>query len=165
MRSKGIVFILVALALATSAFAEEATDQAVASGSKNAMELTRAEIQTNRQAIVTIAMDLTETESKAFWPLYREYRDALAKVGDRKAALITDFAKNYEALTDEQAKSMTKEMFEIQDKELSVRRDYVKKMEKILPPKKIARFCQVENKLDAVVNYELAGMIPLAKTK
>jgi polyribonucleotide nucleotidyltransferase len=160
----GIVFALVALTLGTSTMAQEATEQAVA-GSKDAIELTRAEIQTDRQAIVTAAMDFTEPESKAFWPLYREYRDSLAKVGDRKVALITDFAKNYETLTDEQAKSMTKEMFDIQDKELSVRRDYVKKMEKVLPPKKLARFCQVENKLDSVINYELAGMIPLAKTK
>lgn len=164
MRSMGIVLALVALTLGTNALAQEGTEQAVA-GSKNALELTRAEIQTDRQAIVAAAMDMTEPESTAFWPLYREYRDSLAKVGDRKVALITDFAKNYENLTDEQAKSMTKEMFDIQDKELSVRRDYVKKMEKILPPKKLARFCQIENKLDSVINYELAGMVPLAKTK
>jgi hypothetical protein len=42
-----------------------------------------------------------------------------------------------------------------------VRQKHVKIFKKLLPPVKVARFFQLENKLDAVVNYELAQSIPL----
>jgi Na+/phosphate symporter len=106
---------------------------------EDAVHLTRQMIQSDRQTIVAANMDMTEAESQAFWPLYREYRAEMAKVGDRGAALITDYAKNYETLTDLQAEAMIKEAQEIAKKQLSVREDHMKKFKKILPPKKVAR--------------------------
>lgn len=159
MRFMGIVALLCGLVLNGAAGAQE-------SGAvEDAVQLTRQMIQTDRQTIVAANMDMTEAESTAFWPLYREYRGEMAKVGDRSAALITDYAKNYETMTDLQAEAMVKEAQEIAKKQLSVREDYMKKFKKILPPKKVARFYQIENKLDAVIGYELAAEIPLAKTK
>ena len=48
------------------------------------VELTRAAIQVRRQPLVTAAMDLEPKEDEAFWPLYREYRSAVAKVNDKQ---------------------------------------------------------------------------------
>ncbi len=160
MKLKGMIFSILALLVVTAVGAQEGTGDV-----KAAVELTRQMIQTERQAIVAANMDLTEAESEAFWPVYREYRDSMAKVGDRQAALIMDYAKSYETMTDLQAEEMVKEMLDIRKKELSVRGDYVKKMGKVLPPKKVARFFQIENKLDSVIQYELASEIPLVKTK
>ena len=35
------------------------------------------------------------------------------------------------------------------------------KRKEILPPENVMRFFQEENKLDAIINFELAGGIPL----
>ncbi len=125
--------------------------------------LTRQVIQTERQALVTAAMELTEDEGKVFWPLYREYREAMAKVADRGQALITDYAAKYATLTDVDAQVMVDEMLAIDQDSLKVRKDYVKKFGKILPAKRVTRFFQLENKMDAIIRADLAEQIPLVR--
>jgi hypothetical protein len=125
--------------------------------------LTRQVVQTERQALVTAAMELTEQEGAAFWPLYREYRGAMAKVGDRSQALIVDYAAKYATLTDADAQVMLDEMLAIDTEALKVRKDYVKKFGKVLPAKRVARFFQLENKMDAVIKADLAEQIPLVR--
>jgi hypothetical protein len=125
--------------------------------------LTRQVVQTERQALVTAAMELTEQEGAAFWPLYREYRGAMAKVGDRSQALIVDYAAKYATLTDADAQVMLDEMLAIDTEALKVRKDYVKRFGKILPAKRVARFFQIENKMDAVIKADLAETIPLVR--
>ena len=127
------------------------------------LALSRQVIQTERQALVTSAMELTEEEGKVFWPLYREYREAMAKVGDRSQALIVDYAAKYATLTDVDAQAMVTEMVAIDQEALNVRKDYVKKFGKILPAKRVARFFQIENKMDAIIKAELVQDIPLAR--
>jgi hypothetical protein len=126
------------------------------------IELTRAHIQKARQAIIADAMHLTEDESLAFWPAYRDYRVDMAHVGDRLVKVITEFVKADAALNDEQANRLMGEYLDIKAKDVSVKKKYVGVFRKLLPAPKVARFFQLENKLDAIVNYDLALTIPLA---
>jgi vacuolar-type H+-ATPase subunit D/Vma8 len=123
--------------------------------------LTRAEIQTERQALVAENLPLTEEQATAFWPLYRTYREEMAKLGDRLVAAIEDYAKNYETMTDPQSSAMIKEFLKIQKDEIAVKTSWVPKFEKILPAKSVARFYQIENKLDLIVRVSVAAEIPL----
>jgi hypothetical protein len=123
--------------------------------------LTRAEIQTERQALVAENLPLTEEQATAFWPLYRTYREEMAKLGDRLVALIEDYAKNYETMTDPQSSTMIKEFLKIQKEEIAIKTSWVPKFEKILPAKSVARFYQIENKLDLIVRTSVAAEIPL----
>lgn len=125
------------------------------------IELTRSIIQTQRQAIVTAAMQLTGEESQTFWPLYHEYRAAMRKVDDRSVGLINSYAESFDTMTDEIAETMLKEFMSIRQAELDVTRKYLKRFQKILPANKVARFFQLENKLDSVIDFELASEIPL----
>ena len=122
----------------------------------------RADIQADRQLLVTSNLELTDAEGQAFWPLYREYRAEMGKVGDRLQKLIQDYAKVFESVTPEKATSMVNEMMAIQRDDLKVRELYLPKFRKVLPEVKVARFLQIENKIDAIVTLELAGAIPLA---
>jgi hypothetical protein len=127
------------------------------------LALTRASIQLRRQAIVTSVMDLAPKEAEAFWPLYREYRMEMAKVGDRVSKLLVDYAGQYDTLTDEQARKIMKEWLSIENAKMSVKSKYVSKFQKILPARKTMRFFQADNKLDAVINAQLASVVPLAR--
>ena len=150
---RAIRFFSLALAVVgPAAWAQEFHDE---------IELTRSIIQTQRQAIVTAAMQLTADESQAFWPLYHEYRAAVRKVDDRSVALITGYSENLDTMTDEIAQAMVKEFMAIRQAELDVTKKYLKRFQKILPASKVARFFQLENKLDTVIDYELASEIPL----
>ena len=126
------------------------------------IELTRAKIQKARQAIIADAMKLTEDESLVFWPAYRDYRLDMARLGDRLVKVITEFVAADAALNDEQANRLMIEYLDIMAKDVSVKKKYVGVFRKLLPSPKVTRFFQLESKLDAVVNYDLALTIPLA---
>jgi hypothetical protein len=127
------------------------------------LALTRASIQLRRQAIVTSVMDLSPKEAEAFWPLYREYRVEMAKVGDRVSNLLVQYTNQYDNLTDPQAKDIMKEWLSVEKAKTGVKSKYVSRFEKILPARKVMRFFQADNKLDAMLNAQLAQIVPLAR--
>ncbi len=127
------------------------------------IQLTRAVIDTERQTLVTKAMDLTPEEMQRFWPLYREYRVEMGKVGDRLVALITTYADSYDNLTDETADKLLGEYMAIERERGRVRAKYLPRFKKVMPARKVMRFYQVENKLDIAILAEVAQEIPLAR--
>ena len=152
---KTAVWVLVAVAVfATTAGAQDIQSE---------IELTRAVIQTERQALVAAGLDLTPAEADAFWPLYREYQGQRAILGDSEVKLITDYADNYGVMTDDKAKKMLDDWFDLESKDLALKKKYAKKFRKILPDLKVTRYFQIENKLDAVIDNELAAEIPLVE--
>jgi Spy/CpxP family protein refolding chaperone len=123
----------------------------------------RADLQAERTKTVANNLQLTEAEAAKFWPLYNEYRGETSKLDDRALALLNDFAANYDALSDEKAKDLLKRQLALEDDRLKLRRGYVGKFEKVVPPKKVARYYQIERKLDAMVAFEAARSVPLAQ--
>ncbi len=127
------------------------------------IELTRSLIQTERQAITAKNLELTEAEAEEFWPAFRAYRGELTKLGDRALAMIKSYAEAYNAdsMTDAKADALIKEYLSIEEAELKLKKRWWKKFRKILSARKAARYFQLENKLDAVVDVDLADQIPL----
>jgi hypothetical protein len=125
--------------------------------------LTRASIQTQRQAIVSEALDLDARQTQTFWPLYREYRLAMGKVNDRFVRLLTRYLDSYPDLSDAMAGQLLDESLSIEEARTQVRRQYMSRFRRMLPDRQVARFFQVETKLDAVVNAELAERVPLGE--
>ncbi len=128
---------------------------------RSEIELTRQQIQTERQQLVAVGMELTDEQAAVFWPVYREYRNELAPVGDRLVALILGYAERYESMTDDYAEQMLKDYLDIQSKELEIKKKYVNRFKRVLPAMLVARFYQIENKLDAVVAHDLARSVPV----
>jgi hypothetical protein len=125
--------------------------------------LTRWGIQARRQAIVTSAMDLTEAESQAFWPVYRDYRADMAKVDDQLVNLMLVYAGNYDSLSDEMASTLLTDYLGIERARVDVKSQYVPRFQGVLPARKVARFFQIDNKLDKKIQAELAADIPLTR--
>ncbi len=67
------------------------------------LELTREVIKMEKKAAIAEVMQLTEAESVPFWTLYNEYQGKLYLIQNKRIAIIKDFSKNYENLTDEKA--------------------------------------------------------------
>jgi len=129
------------------------------------IELSRSALQTQRKALVAENLGVTEQENPDFWSVYNDYRTAMSKPGDRQVKLITDYADSYVSgkLTDEEAKRFVKEFLSLQSDALKIRKRYVRKFSKVLPPKKVMRLYQIENKFDAIVNAELSAQVPLVE--
>jgi polyhydroxyalkanoate synthesis regulator phasin len=115
----------------------------------------------DRRALVKANMLLTESEGGIFWPLYDEYRAERHKLGDRRVKVITDYLALRGTMSQDDAENMTKESLAIQEDTVSVKQKYVKKMSKVLSARTVARFFQIDQKLDAIAEMALAAQIPL----
>jgi hypothetical protein len=127
------------------------------------MQIMREKVKADKKLMVAANMQLTESEAKAFWPVYEEYQKDLGEINQRIVKLIESYAADYKAntLTDEKAKKLIDELVAIEQAEAGLRASYVPKLSKVLPLKKVARYLQIENKVRAMVKYELAGGVPL----
>jgi predicted outer membrane protein len=129
------------------------------------MQILREKVRADKKLVVAINMDLTESEAKGFWPIYESYQKDLEGINQRLAKLIINYAQEYNAktLSDEKAQKLTDEMLTIEAAEVSLRKSYAPKLGKILPARKVARYLQIENKIRAIVKYELAAGVPLVQ--
>ena len=156
------LFIVTAWMAAVMAFPTLALTQGA---SADNMQILREKIKADKKLLVATNMDLTESEAKGFWPVYEEYQKDLAAINQRIGKLIVSYAADYRAntLTDDKAKLLINELVAIEQAEAGLKTTYVPKLSQVLPQKKVARYLQIENKIRAVVKYELAGAVPLAQ--
>ncbi len=126
-------------------------------------QLVMEKIQADKKLFTAENMQLSETEAKAFWPVYGSYQKDLDKIMERTKKLIDDYAKNYQTMTDATAKKLLNDMVVLENDRIKLRKTYLPKFRKVLSDKKVARYYQLENKIQAVVNYEIAKVIPLVK--
>lgn len=128
-------------------------------------EKTREEMQRQKDAVIAADMKLTEQEGRVFWPLYQEYQEAQRKLQDRSFKLMADYAREREneTFTDRKARALLDEYLDIEREDLWLKRAYLEKFGRILPAKKVMRYFQLENKIAAVVNYQMTQGVPLAK--
>ena len=129
------------------------------------MQVLREKVRADKKLVVAINMDLTESEAKGFWPVYESYQKELEGINQRLVKLIADYAQEYnnKTLSDEKAKKLSNEMMTIEEAEVTLRKSYAPKLGEILPAKKVARYLQIENKIRAIVKYELAAGVPLVQ--
>ncbi len=128
-----------------------------------AMELERQIFLSEKKLAVLQNLELTASEKEAFWPVYDQYQDELFNVNRKTGQLVMKFAEAYQSLTDDQARELMREYVKIEKERVKLKESYIKKFEKVLPAKKVMRYLQVENKIDAIARYELAKGVPLAK--
>ena len=129
------------------------------------MQILRDKIKADKKLVVATNMELTESEAKGFWPIYGEYQKDLQKINQRIANLLESYASDFrgKSLTDEKAKKLINEAVAIEQAEANLKSTYAPKLSKVLPVKKVARYLQIENKIRAVVKYELATGVPLVQ--
>ena len=127
------------------------------------MDVMREKLRADKKAVVAEVLQLTEGEAKAFWPVYNAYQSDMVTHYDRLLKLLDTYASSYETMTDAQATSILQQYLGLERDHVAILTSYLPRFQKVLPPKKVAKLYQVENKARALVNYELARGIPLVK--
>ena len=137
-----------------------------AAGDKPAsnLEIIHEKLKADKKLIVAKYMELTESEAKKFWPVYDEYQNDLT-TNQRLLRLLESYAADYKSksLTDEKAKTLLNEWIAIDQDDGKRRSTFAPKVLQALPPKKAARYLQIENEYRILLRYELAGVVPLAQ--
>ncbi len=127
------------------------------------MQILIDKVKADKKLLVASNMDLTDRESKEFWPLYEGYQNTLKGLNSRLKKIIEEYAGAYNKgfISDDLAKKLIDGLLENQGEELKMMREYSQKFAKILPATKVARYLQIENKIRAAMKYDLAANIPL----
>jgi hypothetical protein len=149
---KKLVVLAALLFVAKSAYAQE-----------QYLELVRSDLKTQKVALITEAMQMTDEQSEAFWPIYREYDLELTKLGDVRLAAIKDFAANYNTMTDEKADELAKSAIGGEKDRTKLREKYYKKFAKELSPTVAARWWQVERQIGLLMDLQIANEMPLVQ--
>ena len=150
-----VVFLVITVLAAAPALAQDKP--------ADNMQVVREKIRADKKLVVAETMGMTESEAKAFWSVYEAYQKDLAELNDRTIKLIDDYADNYGAMSNEAAKKLMDEYMAIEAERLKIRQSYLPRFRQVLPEMKVLRYYQLENKIQAVVNYELAASIPLVR--
>jgi hypothetical protein len=151
----GLILSLLVLAGATGAQDKQSDN----------MQILLEKIRADKKLIVAENMQLTEAEAKAFWPVYDQYQAELFLLRARTMKLIDDYTAAYDKMTNATAKKLLEESMTIEMLRQKLNAAYLPKFRKVLPDVKVARYYQIENKINAALYYELAARIPLVKTE
>ena len=120
------------------------------------MDALREQLRNDKRAVVASVLDLSESEGQAFWPVYNAYQSDMVSHYDRVLKFLDTYAKTYQSMTDEQATTLVKQFLAIERDHVAILTSYQPRFSKVLPPLKVAKLYQIENKARALVNYELA---------
>lgn len=163
LTSSAATLIACTIALVTPAFAQDQPGAMPSQGAPSQKQLDIAAARAERKAIVGQNMNLTDDENKTFWPLYDEYEAKMDRIEDRHVREIKEFARHYQNLTNADARKKLDEVMAISQARLSVQKSYISKFRAILSDVKVTRFFQIDNKLRALVQCQIAQIVPLAQ--
>jgi len=136
----------------------KAGDQPVSIDS--AIEVARADIRADKNAMISSGMNFNEKEGAAFWPVYRKYEYERSTVEDLRATVIKEYAAKYTSMTDAEAKTMADRLFECDTREIELRKKYFKEFNKVLPAITVAKFFQLEHRIDLLIGMKIESSLP-----
>lgn len=87
------------------------------------------------------------------------------KINQRIVNVLESYADDFrgKSLTDDKARKLINEAVAVEEAEADLKSAYAPKLSKVLPVRKVARYVQIENKIRAVVKYDIASGVPLVR--
>ncbi len=165
-----LAFPLPALAQGSAAPAAAPAAAAPAAGDvntgvqvKDPIDMMREDVRNQRADLLAKNMRLTADQAAKFWPIYKKYEADRQKLGDARVAAIKDYAANYDTLKDKQAIAILKGALDRDDKYNKLRRQYLGTFQKALPGTVVLHFFMIDAYLDAVINLQILGQLPMVK--
>jgi len=152
-----LIVLLIFAAAAIAAYAQETANQ------ETYLELLKSDLKTQKVAVVTEGMAMTDAQSAVFWPIYRKYDAELTTLNDTRLAVIKDFAANYESMTPAKADELTHKTFGFFEDRLKLQKKYYKEFSKALGPVLAAKYMQIERSINTVFDFQIMSQIPLVK--
>jgi hypothetical protein len=149
---KAIVLLLAIMTAGAALYAQESY-----------LELLRSDIRTQKVALITDAMELTDAQSAVFWPIYRKYDSELTTLNDKRIAIIKDYAQNYDQMTAAKADELTKQTFAFFENRIKLQKKYTKEISKALSPVLSGKFMQIERAINTLLDLQIQSEIPLVK--
>ena len=127
------------------------------------VDLLRTDVTSQKVAIISQMMQFTPEEASVFWPVYSEYDKELAQLGDRRVALIKDYADHYGAMTDEKADELVAAALDLRTRRVELLKRFHKRLRDVLSGKGAAKLVQVENQLLTIIDLQVQSSLPIVQ--
>jgi len=126
----------------------------------SAIEVARADLRAERATIITTAMDFSDKDAAAFWPIYRRYEYERSTLDDSRVAVVKEYAQKFPNLSDSEAKAMAERMFDFDSRLAALKKRYFKKFNKVLPALTVTKFFQLERRIDLAMDMQVESSLP-----
>ena len=120
------------------------------------------QIMTAKRAAYAQAMQLTDDESRAFWPIYDEHEAKVKKIDGQVIQLANDYVAKYSTMTDADARRMLAATMKLDRERMDSEQATTKKVAKAVPAIKALRYAQVESRIDNELQRKVMELTPLA---
>jgi uncharacterized membrane protein len=156
-----VILFVVAMLVASAALTQDTSTSSDRELNLRAyIELLRADVKAKRVAIITEIMQFSDADAATFWPLFRDYDHELSKLGDTRFQLISDYIKNYDDITEEKADGLMSSAFSLEEQRAELKKKHFDIIKKALSARTAARFFQVENQMQQVVDLQISANLP-----
>ena len=147
----GLVLALLAMLLPSLARAQDSA----------ALQAGFEAVRAKQRFLISGSLPLTDAEGAAFWPAFDKYQAEQQRLDARASAVISEFLASQSSLTATRAEALTDEQLRVEEDYLKALRSHARALKGILPTVKLAKYVQLQRKLDVSVRYDLAQKIPL----
>jgi hypothetical protein len=131
----------------------------------SSMDVLREQLDLDKRTVVEANLILTESQAASFWPIYEEYQRELGAIDARLVKVVNEYVERYVngSITDAIARRLIGEAIAVDEAEVALRKKTLQKLDGVIPAVEAARYLQIENKIRAVVKFDLGDAIPLGE--
>ena len=154
-----LVLFVLPLVIAAPAFSQDASSNKDLN-TQAYVELLKTDSNAKREAVVTYIMQLSDSDAKLFWPIYREYNDELSKLNAAEAQEIEAYAKDYDKITDKQAEDVVNKSLHVEAQRVELKKKYFEKMKSALSASVAAKFYEIDSQFQDIVHLQATSALP-----
>lgn len=146
-----------------AAMAAPAQTAAVTDEEKNIqayVALLRTDVRKAKSQVISEVMQFDSGQAAKFWPIYKDFETESTKIGDSIQALVKDYVTNYDQMTPEVADRMANKLLDVEQQRHDLKKKYYGRLKGALDAVTAARFLQVENQLEKLLDLRLAAQLP-----
>lgn len=113
-----------------------------------------------KRSLIEEAMELSDDQEKAFWPVYEQFEKERRTVGKDRIALIKEYMETYTNATDEQLDVIAKKALANESAFTKLESSYYDKMKKVTSSGVAFRWLQVERYLNTSIRAAIQDELP-----
>ncbi len=108
-------------------------------------------IEALKVGFITKELNLTSAEAEKFWPLYNEMEDKMKEIRQSCRKINHEMRDSEDKISNEDAKKKLNTLFENEQKELDIKKEYSEKFIKLIGEKRTLKLLSLEHEFRRVL--------------
>lgn len=136
----------------------------MAFGQSGALGKYMSDLKSEKRLVIHEVMELSKQDSLTFWMIYDEFEQENDKIMDQQMNMIKGYMASYKKMTNEIAADLINNSFDLRQRQLDLEKSYSTKFQEFLSASQVAKFIQINNRINMTFDIQLSELIPYIKT-